>query len=128
MRDNGTDRDVALDIVSELDDILTTVTSIEGTLYAPSITIQPTDQVAAIGTSAVFTVVAKNAKSYNWQLASGGGWRDVSYTGHNRDTMSVPATEERYTYRFSCEITGYDDTVIRSDTVKIVPPDPEPGT
>lgn len=123
MRDNGTDRDVALDIVSELNNILTTVTSINGTLYAPSITTQPTDQEAAIGSSAVFTVVAKNAKSYNWQLASGGGWRDVSYTGHATATMSVPTTEERYTYRFSCEITGYDGTVIRSNTVKIVPPE-----
>ena len=124
MKDNGTDRDVALLILSGLDSCATLVASINDNLYVPHITTQPVDQTGAIGADIEFSLTAINVKSYQWQFtASGTEWNNSTFTGNQTDTMTVPVTAPRYGYSYRCMITGKDDSIIYSDVVHIINPD-----
>ena len=131
MSNNGTDRDIALLLVDAVDDCLSMVTAINNTLYHAAITTQPTDQTAAISSSAVFSVVASNVAAYQWEYrqTAEGNWLNVANTGNKTDTVTIGVSNSNfYNYSFRCKITGKDGAVIYTDVVKILEPEPEPGT
>ncbi len=85
---------------------------------------QPTDAVAANGSTAVFHVEAENAISYQWQYDDGiSGWWDLverdDRVGTTTDTLTlnVRPTVASFTYR--CVITGAENTV-ESKSVSII--------
>ena len=128
MKDNGTDRDVALDMLDALSNCATIISTINTNLFHAVITTQPTSQEAALSETAEFTVVAVNAVSYRWQVqqSAGANWVNSTHgTGYETATFSVSATATRYTYSYRCAVTGKDGEVIYSDVVKILEPEAE---
>lgn len=125
MKDNGTDRDVALQMRDKLNSIATLVTAIDHSLKSePFIITQPQNVVAAIGDNAILTVKTNVVKSYQWQAKASVNWNDAQTgEGYTTDTFSIEATEIRYTYEYRCKITGLDDSVIYSDPVRIIQPE-----
>lgn len=126
MSRNGTDRDVAKLLLDALNAIKDLVATIKSNLYSPLILTQPVDVVGAIDDPAVYTVLAANVSSYQWQYAyasSPNTWVDSSLTGYDTNTLSMTITSSRYNLRFRCKITGLDGTVVYSDVVKCVAPE-----
>jgi len=131
MRENGTDRDIAQAFVSVVNDLATLLGTLNDNLFVPHIVTQPTNQTAAVGSNAVFTVVANNVIEYKWQYRGSGAttWRDINpgeITGFDTATLTVPASETRYTFTYSCRMVGKDGSAIRTALVKILEPEPEP--
>ena len=126
MSNNGTDRDLALSLVSKLTTCATTLESINDTKYAPHITTQPVDAEGEVNTNVTFTVVADHVKSYQWQRKSGSQWNNAQSTGNKTATVTVAITSSSlYNTPFRCEITGLDGTVIYTDTVTVLEPEAE---
>ena len=128
---NKTDRDLAIMIKSLLADCLTLVTTINDNVFVPHIVTQPVDCIAATSTNASFTVVANNVSGYQWQYKateSSTTWTSSGAAGNKTDTITFNVTETRYAWRLRCQITGLDGSVIYTDVVKVVPPEPEPET
>ena len=95
MKDNGTDRDIAQAFVSVVNDLATLLGTLNDNLFVPHIVTQPTNQTAAVGSNAVFTVVANNVVEYKWQyrLSGSTNWRDINpgeITGIDTATLTVP--------------------------------------
>lgn len=130
MKDNGTDRDIALAFVTVVDDLATLLGTLNDNLFVPHIVTQPTDQTAAVDSNAVFTVVANNVVKYEWQYKTNASttWRDMhsGTTGADTDTITIPVTSTRYTYDYRCHMTGKDGSIINTVNVKILEPEPEP--
>ena len=132
MKDNGTDRDVALAFVSVVNDLATLLGTLNDNLFVPHIVTQPTNQTVAEGENAVFSVVANNVTAYLWKYRAGqtGSWRDItpggSITGIDTATLTVPNNAQRYTYYYRCTLTGKDGSTINTDLVQIIEPQPEP--
>ena len=124
MRENGTDRDVALLILDGLTTCANLVATVNDNLYVPHITTQPTDQVGAIGDTVIFTVVANNAVAYQWQYKVL-NWHNASGGITNQASYSIQVSTERMGYQFRCRITGKDGSYIYSDAVKMVAPEAE---
>ena len=127
MKDNGTDRDVALQILDGLTSCANLVASVNDNLYVPHITTQPTSQTVALNATATFSVTAINVSAYEWQYKGTGAWREmfVDATGATTDTLSFAVTEYRYTYTYRCKITGKNGNVIYSDEVTVIAPEAE---
>lgn len=128
MKDNGTDRDIALQMVSLLSDINTALTNINDHKFVPHILTQPTDQEGEIGDTVTFSVVANNVKAYQWQFQTveGATWTNSSAEDATTASRTLTiATTNYYKNRFRCKITGLDDSVIYTDVVKITQPEPE---
>lgn len=125
MSNNGTDRDIALQIAGLFHDVSELVATVNDNKYVPHITTQPTDFEGAIGTAATFSVVANNVKSYQWQYRINTSWSNSSASGNATSTMSIAITEDRYAQRYRCKITGLNNSVIHTDEVKMVAPTPE---
>lgn len=126
MSKNGTDRDIALAILTQLTALDTALSQYNRNLYAAIIFTQPTDQTAAIGTDAVFTISAGNVASYQWQYKSTPEdpyWSDSGLSGATTDTFTVSVTDYRYDYIYRCKITGKDGSVIYSNEVHILEPE-----
>ena len=125
MRENGTDRDVALDMVTALDTCKTLVESINDALYAPHITVQPADFTGALDAYATFSVTADHVKEYQWQFSynQGTNWSNSSATGNKTATMTIQITEARLEHIYRCKITGLDDSVIYTTTAKMIVPE-----
>ena len=117
---NGTDRDLALQIVSLVEAINTNLASYNDTTYVPHIITQPTNFEGQLGNTASFTVIASNVKAYQWQHKIGNTWADSSLTGYKTKTLSASITEARLAYKYRCKITGKDDTIIYTDEVQMV--------
>lgn len=118
MKDNGTDRDIALQMVSLLSDINTALTNINDHKFVPHILTQPTDQTGAVGDTVTFSVVADNVKEYQWQYKrpdQGGFINTTGLTGYNTDTLTVPVTAVRNGWLFRCAVTGLDNNIVYSD-------------
>lgn len=124
MKDNGTDRDVALLMLGGLDSCATLVAAINDNLYVPHITTQPTDQVGDIGDTVTFTVVANNAVAYQWQYKVL-NWHNASGGTVDQPSYSIQVSAERMTYQFRCRVTGKDGSYVYSDAVKMVAPEAE---
>ena len=119
MRENGTDRDIALLMLESLSTLKDTISAIENTLWGPHIITQPVDAHGANGTDVQFTVVADNVKAYQWQykLKQNTTWNNSSSTGNKTATFTIGVTSSRVNWDIRCMITGLDDTVIYTDTV-----------
>lgn len=127
MKDNGTDRDVALQILNCIRRATELVTVIKKTMISePAIIDQPIDIVAAVNTDVTFTVVTNPVSIYTWQAKGTGAsdqWRDAEVgEGYDTASFTVTATTARYQYEYRCKITGLDNSVIYSDVVHIVKP------
>ena len=124
MKDNGTDRDVAMQILSGLDTCATLVAAVNDNLYVPHIVTQPVDFELTPPGDASFTVVARNAASYQWQYKTpNANWRDSSYESATTATLefSITSSEDvRFTYNYRCAITGKDGSVIYTNEVQPV--------
>lgn len=124
MSNNGTDRDVALSIVSALNSCAELITGINDNLYVPHITTQPTDQEVAIGEDATFTVAGNNIAAYQWQYKQEGYvWQNSASTGSTTASLTVTASETRYGYKYRCKITGKDGSTIYSNEVRMIEPE-----
>lgn len=125
MRENGTDRDIALQMVSLLNDINTALVNINDHKFVPHIITQPTDQEVAVGGTVTLAVVANNVKSYQWQYLPAGttqSWTNSSMSGSTTATMTFTAASNRYlTYR--CKITGLNNAVIYTNPVTVTQPE-----
>lgn len=126
MRENGTDRDVALSIKNELsalnDALSTAATNIA--YPKPIILRQPVDTIVPSGSVAYFSVVAGNVSAYQWQVKEGedGEWANSSSTGNKKATVQMSVSAPFYSRFFRCAITGTDESVIYTDTVHIIEP------
>lgn len=127
MRDNGTDRDVAMLILNGLTSCKNLIASINDNLYVPHIVTQPTNQTVALNETATFSVVANNAVSYQWQYATGMApdtWNNSTGPGATTDTYTVtPTIDAHYNNVYRCQITGKDGSVIYTNTVQALRPD-----
>lgn len=129
MNNNGTDRDIALQIVSALDSCATAIETFNQNLYSPIIFTQPTDQEADLNETATFSVVAGNVKSYQWQVkkTEDGSYQDsADASALTKDFTITVVNADRYDYSFRCKITGIDNSVIYSDVVHVTAPEAEP--
>ena len=126
MRENGTDRDIALSMLSALTNINTAISTINNNLFNPIIITQPTDvHDAVLGTTVSFTVVAANVATYQWQSrnASGGGWTDSSLSGYNTATLSPEVTENRYNIIYRCKLLSTQGNRVDTVEVRMYPPE-----
>lgn len=127
--DHGTDRDVALSMVTALNSCAELIASINDNLYVPHITTQPTDMEVAAGETATITVVANNVSTYEWQYrtANNPTWREMfsGATGANTASVSFEVTATRQTYLYRCLITGKDGSEITTNNVHITEPEAE---
>ena len=126
MSNNGTDRDIAQQLVTLVDGLGSALDTIIDNCFSPHITAQPEDVTVAVGNSATFTVTATNARAYQWQYkrSADGAWLVVTaYYGYNTRSMTVQANADRYAYYFRCEITGLNGTKIYSDAVHMIEPE-----
>ena len=130
MKDNGTDRDIALAFVTVVDDLATLLGTLNDNLFVPHIVTQPTNQTGAVDTNVTFTVVANNVRTYEWQYHPSGSatWREMhgDTSGADTSSLTVAVTSTRYGYSYRCKITGKDGSIIATNTVKIIEPEPEP--
>lgn len=88
MGNKKTARDIALALLSMLDDIKT---AIEGMLETTFIIYQPKTWTGAVGDTVVISVKAMNVSAYRWQYSTDGStWSNSSssVTGYNTDTVS----------------------------------------
>ena len=122
MRENGTDRDIALQIKQLLSDCADAATTINYNLYVPQITTQPTDGAGAIDETVTLSCAALNAVAYQWKYrakGSSGAWTNMLASGNDSDTVSVPVKSNTANLEFACFITGKDGSVIQTNTVYI---------
>ena len=121
---NGTDRDVALDILSDLTDINTSLVAINNHLYEPYIITQPTDATdVEVDDPVSFTVVAANVVEYKWQSKSAtGNWANSQLDGYNTATLSFTMTEARYSISYRCRLYSANGSVVTTNVVNIYPP------
>lgn len=72
---------------------------------------QPVDNTVCAGSNAVFSIIASNAVSYQWQVDNGSGWTDiinnVIYSGATTNTLSIAgATVSMNNYKYRCVVTN----------------------
>ena len=79
----------------------------------PVIVTQPSAQTVAEGGTAVFSVTATGANSYQWQYkTASGSWHNATASGNKTDTLTVPATASRNGYSYRCKVTNATGTTI----------------
>ena len=129
MRENGTDRDLALLMLGELNAIAEDISNIKDNWYAPYIITQPTDQTVAVNDTASFSIEAGNAAAYQWQYkgTTSGEWRNFTSASSKTANFSLLISNSTwYTTPIRCMVTGIDQSVIYSEEVDIIEPAPEP--
>ena len=126
MRENGTDRDIALSMVGIMGDIQTLIETINTNISAPVIITQPVSiENVSLGDSVTLTVVAKNATAYQWMVLIPGhaGWETSQAPGSTSSSWTFSAGPTNYADRkYRCKITGIDNSVIYSNEVQLIPP------
>ena len=127
MRENGTDRDVAIKIVNTLTGINNAISNIAINVIDPVITVQPTDQVVALNNTVWFEVTADYATAYQWQIdrQDDQGFVDqpesAIWIGTTTRKMHFLSAALREPFRFRCKISNAHGTVY-SDEVKFTIP------
>ena len=126
---NGTDRDIALQIVADMETISEKIATINNNLYHVVILTQPTDQEVAITERGTFSVVAANVTAYQWQYQAGGvgDWLDVNLeslpTANTADFTFQVTVAAIYLRNYRCKMTGKDGEVVYSNVVKVTEPE-----
>ena len=92
----------------------------------PVITIQPKSTSVNEGGTAIFTVTATGATSWQWQYRSSGtaSWASATADGCKSSEMRVPATAARNGYQYRCAVKNAGGTVysnVVTLTVKLKP-------
>ena len=92
---------------------LSGATYIFGSPQAPSISIQPENQLdACLNTNIVFSIQANNVDTYQWNESTDGGsnWTIISdndtYLGSNTNLLTVSISSELNNYQYSCTLTN----------------------
>lgn len=118
---NGTDRDIALQIVADMETISEKVAAINNNLYHVVILTQPTDQEAVVSTSVTFTIAAANVVSYQWQARYLGQdvWNDASGDSAKTDTWTFIATSLAFTRVVRCKMVGKDGEIVYSNVCSL---------
>ncbi|MBQ7278683.1 MAG: immunoglobulin domain-containing protein, partial [Clostridia bacterium] len=76
-------------------------------LVPPTVTAEPKDATVKAGKTASFSVKAKEAKRYQWQVNDGSGWVDIPKATRNKLTVKkVIAADDGKQYR--CILTNGD--------------------
>ena len=128
MRENGTDRDVALQMVGTLNDIVSAVSAIALNVVDPVITVQPTNQSVPLNNTVWFEVTAENATSYQWQIdrQDSQGFVDQPesqiWIGTTTRKMHFLSAALREPFEFRCKISNAHGTVY-SDAVQFTIPE-----
>ena len=126
---NGTDRDIALQIVADMETISEKIAAINNNLYHVFILTQPVDTEIAMNELGYFTVVAANVTAYQWQYQAGGvgDWLDINPTlapSAITDSLGQLVTAAGFYLRnYRCKMTGKDGEVVYSNVVKILEPE-----
>lgn len=125
MRDNGTDRDVAIKILDSITAIKTAIDQVNKNLYYPIITVQPVSQAVAVGETVTFSVTALNASSYRWQYRSTpeSPWYNTTLEGANTDTLSFEVPAHYYGRQFRCEVKSSKNKIVYTNTVTLTEPE-----
>ena len=87
----------------------------------PAITTQPVSITAKTGDSVSFSLQAKDALRYQWEVNTGKGWVKVNndyIQGAGTATLTLPATRERGGYQYRCRVSNADGSVY-SDVVTL---------
>ena len=81
---------------------------------------QPADIEAGVGDTATFSVEAAGVAFYQWQVGgtNGASWTDITWEGNQTATMTQTMNETNITYVYRCKLTGYDGTVIYTNTMR----------
>ena len=93
-----------------------------------AITVQPEDQVAPIGGSAVFTVAADGeGLTYQWEYRLPGKtmWYASGFAGADTATLTVPVSSRRDRQSYRCRITDQNGDVILSDAAVLTVGQPQ---
>lgn len=81
---------------------------------------QPVSVSLACGEIAVFTVEAKNAAAYQWQVNRDGTWLDITeLDGCKQESLHVQVITNRATLKYRCRVTGILNEVVYTNTVGI---------
>ena len=83
---------------------------------------QPVDRTAEVGGNALFTVMANNVASYQWQYrrTATSSWTNTSMTGCDTDTLTVAVTAARNGYQYRCELMGLDGETYYTDAATLI--------
>lgn len=119
MKDNGTDRDIALIMVDKLTAISGLISDINYHLYGPYIMAQPTNQSGAVGDNVQFTVTALRVASYQWEVNTGDSWGNTTLSGAKTATLTVAALANRNGYKFRCKLTGEDGSIVYTNVATL---------
>ena len=113
-------RDLALKVLEVAGAVKDALDDLLDTMF---IIYQPKDYIGAIGTQAVFTVVAMNVVSYQWQKSDDGvTWVTAVGTGVQTPTFSFGIAQSSYSRKWRCALTDADSNVIYSDVVGLIAP------
>lgn len=86
------------------------------------ITKQPSDIVAKVGTTVVFSIAVKgDVASYQWQrqLPNDTTWDNATAEGNTTNTLSYVCQHYNDGYKYRCIITDTDGTITYSDVAKL---------
>ena len=120
---NGTDRDIALQIVADMETISEKVAAINNNLYHVVILTQPTNQTVALNDTCTFTVVAANVTAYQWQYQAGGTgpWLNLEVAGATTaSTTFTVSAAGHYLRTYRCKMTGKDGEDVVTNTVQVI--------
>ncbi|MBQ7278701.1 MAG: immunoglobulin domain-containing protein, partial [Clostridia bacterium] len=79
-------------------------------LVPPTVTTEPKDATVKAGKTASFSVKAKEAKTYRWQVNDGSGWVDVPKATKNKLSLKK-VTADMSGNRYRCIVTNADGFV-----------------
>lgn len=126
---NGTDRDIALQIVADMETISEKIAAINNNLYHVVILTQPTNQEGALTERVTFSIVSANVTAYQWQYQAGGvgDWLDVNVetlpTANTANFTFQVTVSGIYLRNYRCKMTGKDGEIVYSNVVKVLEPE-----
>ena len=119
-------RDLSLDILQKLANIKNVLNNVVVlakvlTREKPVIISQPENYVGPVGENAIFTVIAENVSSYQWETKkkTSEQWGNSAAPGNKTKSLSRTISDTSVTYEYRCKITGIDNSIIYSDIVDI---------
>ena len=111
-----TDRDLALKILAVAGAVRDALEDLLGIMF---IIYQPKSVTVAVGETVVFTVVAMNVASYQWEVYWSGSWHDSSASGYDTDTLTFTVTSGIRHYKWRCKLTDADGDTIYTDVLTV---------
>ena len=92
-----------------------------------AITTQPTNQAVVEGANVSFTVAATGATSYQWQVDTGSGWKNLTngttWQGNTTNTLTFVSKSTYLNYKFRCSVSNGSSS-IKSNAVTFSFKDP----